>query len=189
MTDSNVKTDSTVNGLDLAALGEVVESIQQDPKQGMVAFKVTNAWQGQTRSEARIDSYRLGGEEIARSFTVPVDEPSELLGTNSAPNPQELLLTALNACMVVGYAANAALKGITLDKIEIESTAEVDLRGFLGLSDVVNPGCDRMEYVVRISGDGTPEQFREIHEIVQKTSPNYANLARPVRLDATLVVE
>jgi len=187
--NTNSATVSRVNGLDLAALGEVVEAIQQDPKNGLAAFKVTNTWKGQTRSEASIRSFTLGGQEIARPFTFPVDEPAELLGTNTAPNPQELLMSALNACMVVGYAANAALKGITLDKLEIESTAQVDLRGFLGLSDEVNPGCDRMEYVVRIRGNGTPEQFREIHEIVQKTSPNYANLVRPVRLDATLVVE
>ena len=189
MSQSDTQTDHRVNGLDLAALGEVVEAVQQDPKNGLVSFKVTNTWQGQARSEAKIDGYRLGGQPIARSFTVPVDEPFELLGSNSAPNPQEYLMTALNACLAVGYAANAALKGIRLDKLEIESSADVDLRGFLGLSDTVNPGCDSIEYVVRVSGDGTPEQFREIHEIVQKTSPNFANLARPVQLDATLVVE
>jgi uncharacterized OsmC-like protein len=182
-------TTPVVNGLDLAALGEVVEAVKQDPKNGLVAFRVTNTWKGRTRSEASIRSYELGGQEIDRAFTFQVDEPTELLGTNTAPNPQELLLSALNACMVVGYAANAALLGITLDKLEIESTGEVDLRGFLGLSDEVNPGCDRIEYVVRIGGNGTPEQFREIHEIVQRTSPNFANLTRPVRLEATLVVE
>ena len=189
MSQTQNATATRVNGLDLAALGEVVEAIQQDPKQALVSFRVTNTWQGQTRSEAKIDGYRLGGQPIERSFTVPVDEPLELLGSNTAPNPQEYLMTALNACLAVGYAANAALKGITLDKLEIESKADVDLRGFLGLSDEVNPGCDRIEYVVRVSGDGTPEQYREIHEIVQKTSPNFANLNRPVQLDATLVLD
>ena len=39
---------------------------------------------------------------------------NELLGQNSAPNPQELLMTALNACITVGYVAGAAVKGVTL---------------------------------------------------------------------------
>ncbi len=33
------------------------------------------------------------------------------------------------------------------------------------------------------------EQFAEIHAEVQATSPNYDNLARAIRMDATLEVE
>jgi len=190
MTPSETTSVPTrVNGLDLTALMEVVEAVKQDPRHGMASFKVTNTWRGQTRSEARIESYRLGGEEIARPFSFPVDEPLELLGSNTAPNPQELLMAALNACVLVGYVANAALMGVRLESVEVESSGELDLRGFLGLSEDVNPGYDSIHYVVRVRGDGTPEQMREIHEIVKRTSPNYMNLSRPVRLDAELVID
>ena len=188
MTHTDTKA-ARVNGLDLVALGEVVEAVQQDPKNGIVAFKVTNAWQGQARSEARVTSYHLGGQEIVRPFTFAVDEPLELLGTNTAPNPQELLMASLNACVLFGYVANAAIRGIRLEKLEVETSGEVDLRGFLGLSDTVNPGNERLETVVRIRGNGTPEQFEEIRQAVQRTSPNYANVTRPVPVDTTLVVE
>lgn len=40
-----------------------------------------------------------------------------------------------------------------------------------------------------MKGNGTPAQFREIHENVIKTSPNYFNVSRPIRIDAELVVE
>jgi len=40
--------------------------------------------------------------------------------------------------------------------------------------------------VVRIKGNGTPAQFREIHETVMKTSPNYFNISRPIKIDAEL---
>jgi uncharacterized OsmC-like protein len=117
------------------------------------------------------------------------DEPLELLGTNTAPNPQELLMSALNACMMVGYVAGAALNGITLQKLEIETSGTLDLRGFLGLDDKVKPGYEKLSYVVRIKGNGTPLQFREIHETVMRTSPNYFNIARPIYLDGELKVE
>jgi hypothetical protein len=42
---------------------------------------------------------------------------------------------------------------------------------------------------VRIKGNGTKEQFAEIHEAVMATSPNFYNLSRPVGLKPTLVVE
>jgi len=135
-----------------------------------------------------VDSYTIGGREVLRHFEMDVDEPHELLGQNSAPNPQEMM-TALNACIMVGYVAGAAVKGITLEKVEIDTAGELDLRGFLGIDPGVRPGYEAIRYTVRIKGDGTPEQFREIHETVMKTSPNYFNVSRPIRIDAMLEVE
>jgi len=51
------------------------------------------------------------------------------------------------------------------------------------------PGYPVLEYVVRIAGEGTPEQFEEIHAEVQATSPNFDNIARAIRIDAKLEVE
>jgi uncharacterized OsmC-like protein len=178
-----------VNGLDLKALGEVVDAIQKDPSQAKVAFNVTTCWAGQTKTETVVDGYTIGGQRVTRRHKVVADEPFELLGGDSAPNPQELLMAALNACITVGYVAGASLQGITLEKIEIRTRGELDLRGFLGLSDTVPPGYEQIEYEVRIKGDGTPEQFDAIHQTVLKTSPNYFNVSRPISVKATLSVE
>lgn len=177
-----------VNGIDVDALAEVVRAIEADPAKGMVAFRVASTWQGQTRSKTAVESYTLGGQTIPRRFTMDVDEPLELLGTNTAANPQEMLMAALNACVMVGYVAGAAIRGIRLESVEIETSGELDLRGFLGLDDNVKPGYETVQYTVRIKGDGTPEQFQEIHETVMKTSPNYFNVSRPVAIDAKLEV-
>lgn len=177
---------SRVNGLDLAALGETVEAIQADPKLAKVSFDVTTRWTGQTRSELTVEGFTLGGERIARSHKIIADEPAQLLGDDSAANPQELLMAAVNACMTVGYVAGAALKGITLSKLEIRTKGTLDLRGFLGLDDSVPPGYEVVDYEVSIAGNGTPQQFEEIHQTVMKTSPNYFNLSRPIRLNGSL---
>ena len=110
------------------------------PKKAKVGFDVTTRWNGQTRSETIVDGYTMGGERIARSHKIVADEPCELLGGDSAPNPQELLMAAFNACITVGYVAGASVKGITLDSLEIRTRGELDLRGFLGLSDAGRSG-------------------------------------------------
>jgi len=179
---------SRVNGLDVNALGEVVEAIEKDAGQAKVSFDVTTRWRGQTRSETTVDGFTIAGERIKRSHKIVADEPKELLGSDGAPNPQELLMAAVNACMTVGYVAGAATKGITLRKLEIRTSGNLDLRGFLGLDDKVPPGYESIQYEVAISGDGTPEQFEEIHETVMKTSPNYFNLNRPIRMNGVLRV-
>ncbi|MGE5820246.1 MAG: OsmC family protein [Deltaproteobacteria bacterium] len=189
MTALEARKIGTVNGLDVDALHGVIEEVKKDPAKGIVGFCVTSRWRGQTRSEASVESYRIGGQEVKRHFKIAIDEPLELLGENTAPNPQELLMTAFNACITVGYVAGAAVKGITLEKVEIETSGELDLRGFLGIDPNVKPGYESLRYVVRIKGNGTAEQFQEIHQNVIKTSPNYFNISQPVRLDGELRVE
>ena len=175
-----------VNGIDLNALGETVEAIEADPSKALVAFDVTTRWTGQTRSETIVDGYTLGGERIGRSHKIVADEPVELLGGDSSANPQELLMAAFNACIIVGYVAGASLRGIKLDTLEIKTRGQLDLRGFLGLSDQVAPGYEKIEYEVRIKGDGSHRDFEEIHQTVMRTSPNYFNISRPIRVTGTL---
>ncbi len=181
-------SNKNINDIDLTALGAVVEAIQADPAQAKAGFHVTSRWLGQTRSETTVEAITLGGERIERDFRILADEPTELLGTNAAPNPQELLMSAVNACMLVGYVAGAAIAGIELEQLEIETRGELDLRGFLGLSDAVPAGYRGIEYDVRIKGNGTPEQFAAIHETVMATSPNYFNMSRPVQMNGRLIV-
>jgi uncharacterized OsmC-like protein len=175
-----------VNGLDLDALEETVDAINRDAGCANVQFRVKTEWLGQTRSESTVDGSRIGGQEVARNFKIVADEPHELLGANSAPNPQELLMSAVNACMMVGYVAQASVRGIPLESCTIETQGELDLRGFLGLDDNVPPGYRRIHYTVAMYGDGTREQYEEIHRAVQATSPNYFNMAQPIEMVGTL---
>jgi uncharacterized OsmC-like protein len=185
---TEVMTHNVVNDLNLDALGAVVAAIGADPAKALVRFSVSTRWTGQTGSQSTVSGYEIGGAHVKRRFQIAADEPLELLGTDSAPNPQELLMSAINACMTVGYVAGAAIRGITLDRLEIDTTGQLDLRGFLGLDDSVPPGYETLDYVVRIAGNGTHEQFAEIHRTVMQTSPNYFNMAHPIQMNGKLEI-
>jgi uncharacterized OsmC-like protein len=181
-------TNAPVNGLDLQALGEVVDAIEADASKAQVGFDVVTRWKGQTRSETTVTGFTMAGQRVERTHTIVADEPCELLGSDCAPNPQELLMAAVNACMMVGYVAGASLKGITLENVEIRTRGQLDLRGFLGLSEDVPPGYESIDYDVIIKGDGSAADFEDIHQTVMKTSPNYFNISRPIRMNGTLRV-
>jgi len=185
----DTRQNNSVNGIDVAALGAVANAVAGDPAQGKVAFEVTTRWVGQTRSETVVDGFALAGKTIPRSHRILVDEPCQLLGEDRAANPQEMLMAAVNACLVVGYVAGAAVRGIKLNRLEIHTRGELDMRGFLGLGEDVPPGYQSLDYEVRIGGDGSPDQFEEIHQAVIRTSPNYFNISRPVPVNATLNVD
>lgn len=176
------------NGLNLADLQGLVETIAAEPQNAGARFAVTTTWQGGTKTESRITGWTFRGESLPHQHVVRTDEPRELGGTDEDANPQEVLMSALNACMTVGYVAVAALMGIDLEFLSIETEGELDLRGFLGLAEV-NPGYDEVTYTVRMKAENaTAEQLEEIHRIVQNTSPNYANFARPIAMKSRLIV-
>jgi uncharacterized OsmC-like protein len=181
--------DTQVNGLDVEYLTNAIEAITGDPAKGQTHWQVTSRWRGGTRSDTSVKTYSIGGQRVAKDFTIRIDEPYELGGTNQFANPQEYLLAALNACMIVGYSAVCALQGIKLDELSIETEGDIDLRGFLGIDTTVRPGYESLRYTVRIKGDATPEQFEKVHEVVKATSPNRFNVATAIALKSTLVVE
>ena len=61
-------------------------------------------------------------------------------------------MAALNACLTVGYVAGAALRGIEMAKVEIETVGTLDLRGFLGIDPGVRMGYATIHDVARLGG-------------------------------------
>lgn len=182
-------TVENMNGIDVPALKAFVDRVKNDPDQRMVSFKVRTEWKGQTKSITSISNYTLGDKKYSRDFQIHADEPHELLGGNTAPNPQELLMAALNACMSVGYAANAAAIGIELERLEIETEGQLDLRGFLGLDSTVKPGYEEIHYTVVVKSSAPQEKLEELHQSIMKTSPNFSNFATSIRMVPNLVVD
>jgi uncharacterized OsmC-like protein len=189
--DARTKTaePTIVNGINVDDLFALIEGVKGEPAKGMTSWRATTTWQGQARSRSEIESYGIGGERVPRRFSIDIDEPRELGGSNRFANPQEHLIAALNACMTVGYVAQCAVRGIALESLRIETDGEIDLRGFLGIDPGVPQGYENLSYTVRIKGSGTKEQFAEVHEAVMATSPNFYNLSRPVVLKPALVVD
>jgi uncharacterized OsmC-like protein len=182
-------TQSIVNGINLDDLFGLIDSVKRHASKAKTSWRVATTWQGQTRSRAEVTGFAIGGEEVPRRFTFDIDEPYELGGSNQFANPREHLIAALNACMMVGYVAQCAVRGITLESLAIETEGEIDLRGFLGIDPNVANGYESLRCTVHIKGDGTKEQFAEIHDGVMATSPNFYNLSRAVALKPTLAVE
>jgi uncharacterized OsmC-like protein len=149
---------------------------------------VANTWRGRTRSRAAVEGYEIGGEPVRRAFQMYVDEPLELGGTNMDANPQEYLLAALNACMIVGFTALCALEGYRIDHLEIVTEGDIDLRGFLGLDAAVTPGYERLATTMQVKGAATPEQFQHVFATMLATSPNFHNVTRPVEVIPQLIV-
>jgi len=184
-----MKTTQHPNGIDTEALQGAIDAVVENPASGQTRWSVRSEWKGGTRTDHYIDAYEIGGERIERAFTLHIDEPRQLCGTDEYANPQEYLLSAVNACMMVGYSAVAALMGIELTKLEVELVGDIDLRGFLGIDESVANGYESLRQRVRIAGNASPEALRKLHETVLATSPNLFNITHAIPTNSELVIE
>lgn len=188
MATTKTRESRSINGIDVDALQEKVDAISADPQKGTALFQAQTRWTGGLKSDSYVDSWHFGGERIGQDYHIIVDEPVELLGEGSSPNPQMLLQAAINSCMLNTFVAAASVMGVELETLEFESRGELDLRGFLGIDESVDAGYSQIDLTIRVKGNGTREQYEKMYELVQRQSPNYFNTTHPVALNAEIVV-
>src|SRR3954469_22026022 len=100
---TNVAAPTMVNGINVTGLFALIDGVRREPAKGSTHWHVTTTWQGQARSRSEIDGYLIGAEKAPPRFPIHSHEPHELGGSNRFANPQEHLIAALNAWMIVGY--------------------------------------------------------------------------------------
>ena len=176
------------NGISTAGLSEFAHEVRQQPEQGQAGYGVTVEWLSGTRAQARTLPMILGDQSLHRDFRWLIDEPRQLGGSNHAPNPQEYLLSAFGSCLMVAYLAGASVLGIQLSLLEIDVRSELDLAGFLATAADVPVQVKQISYVIRVAGDGTPEQFETLRHAAQAHSPNAMSLATGVAVEGTVVI-
>ena len=168
---------ATVNlGFDQQQLEGLIAKVKEEPEVGKTVWQARTQWLGGFRSEAHI-----------RDFSIQMDEPPPLGGSNTAPNMVEVVLGAYGSCLTTGYVMNAALQGIKLEAVDIELDGDLDLRGFFGLSPDTWPGYTAIRTKVHLTAPAaTTEQLQALHEHVLKTSPVGSILSRPIAIEAEL---
>jgi uncharacterized OsmC-like protein len=149
------KTEVFVNGIKLAKLEETVDAIRQDPELGRCKFRATNKWLGANHNCTTITSFYGAKQEIPHKqpFELHADEPTMLAGGDEGANPVEHLLNALAACVTTSMVAHAAVRGINIKELESEVEGDIDLRGYLGLSNDIPKGFTEVRVKFKVKTD------------------------------------
>lgn len=179
-----------LNGVNLDQLIGTVKAIQETPELALFQFRAHNEWVNGGHSRTEIKGfYGANAEDVSRSkpFVLEGDEPPVLLGENHGPNAVEAVLHALASCLAVGFVYNAAVQGITVESLEFDLEGELDLQGFLGLSDKVRAGYNNIEIKFRVQADAPREKIIELCEYVKNTSPVLDMVRNPVPVSVSLV--
>jgi uncharacterized OsmC-like protein len=180
---------TTVNGVNVEQLFATINAIKAQPGLAQFKFRAANRWidGGHNRTTVK-DFYGAGQEDTSRRtpFVMDADEPAVLLGRDEGANPVEFVLHALAGCLTTSLVYHAAARGIRIDEVESTFEGDLDLRGFLGLSDEVRNGYEGIRVAFKIKGDATEEQLRELCELAERRSPVFDIVSHPVPVSVRL---
>src|SRR5271167_3271049 len=130
------------------ALKEIIMQTQAhlraDAANAKAVFSVDSQQVENLRSEAKI-----------RQFSLTVDEPPTLGGSDAGPNPVELVLAALATCQEITYRAYATALGVPLDSVSVKLDGVLDLRGFFAVDERVRAGFSEIHGVVNLKSNAT----------------------------------
>ncbi len=180
----------TLNDVKIDNVKMVDQMVRENPAMGKCQWKVNSTWQRGTKTQVTVAEWSAGGQNMAappRKFVVMVDEPEMLGGVDGAPNPIEVVMSALCGCVTAGVATNAELFGVPVDAIDIAMEADLDARGMLGHDKSVRNGITDIRYTVTIKSPAPEEAVRKCKETIDRKSPVRDTLANPVKITSTFV--
>ena len=88
--------------------------------------------------------------------------------------------------MTTSLVYHAAAKGIKLNAVEARLEGDIDLRGFLGISDDVRRGYNNIRMYYKIDADVPDDQLEELVQMGTKYSPVFDTITNPVNVIAQL---
>jgi len=181
-----------INGVNVDQLFSTISAIKENPGLAKFKFRANNQWINGGRNRTNIkDFYGAGQEDTTRklTFVFDNDEPEVLLGQDNSANPTEFVLHALAGCLTTSLVYHAAAQGVKIDAVESEFEGDLDLRGFLGMSEYVRNGYENIRVTFKIKSDAPEEKLKELCELAQKRSPVFDIVTNGVPVNVQLAID
>jgi uncharacterized OsmC-like protein len=179
------KVINVVNGVNVDAVNSTVEAIKGKPEIAKFKFHLHNNWINGGHNRSIVDSFYGANQENShlKAFELDADEPPMLAGEDLGANPVEHLLHALSSCLTTTLIYHAAICGIKIDELESELEGDIDLRGFLGLTNEVKKGYENVRVNFRVKTD---EKNIEKLKALSKLSPVFDVASHGTNVDVRI---
>ena len=175
------RRDRVLNGVDVDAVASLIDAVTEKPDLAESKFRASNKWIDGGHNRTTVTGFYSAGQEISHTepFVLDADEPTILAGQDKGANPVEHLLNALAACMTTTMVYHAAVRGIKLEEVESEYEGDLDLKGFLAISDKVRPGYQEIRVKFRVK---TGAENLERLKALSRLSPVYDVVSNGTRV-------
>lgn len=171
------------NGVPCDKMFGAIAKFRENGDLAQFRFSAKNEWMEGTASRSSIHEwYGIGAEQKhVREFGFEADHPT--LGHGHGPTPQEYVLHALAACVTAGIVTGAAARSIPLTRVSSKVSADIDVRGVLGVDPDVRKGFSNVDMEFEIEGDCDEQQKDALLAAGAKYSAVFDMLANPTEVN------
>ena len=136
------------------------------------------------RSKPTVKAHADDSQAMMESgpFSWNADLPEPIGGTNQAPSPTALLLSALAGCAVVFIRDTLAPQlGVRVDAVEATAQCEADARGLLGMADA-QPDLQSIQLDIRVQSPDSESEVQKVYEAWRERCPIYLALTKAMNV-------
>jgi uncharacterized OsmC-like protein len=171
-----------VNGVPCDKMFGAIARFREDANLAAFRFSATNQWLEGTASQSTIyEWYGIGADQVhVQEFSFEADHPT--LGHGHGPTPQEYVLHALAACITAGVATGAAARNIKLNSVSSTVSADIDVRGVLGIDPDIRKGFSNVTVEFDLDAECDDDQKDALIAAGAKYSAVYDMLANPTEV-------
>lgn len=121
-----------------------------------------------------------------RQFNVLIDEPSQLGGTDQAPNPVEYILTGLAGCIhILGFKVAQELE-MELTDLKINITGQLNPMKLFGMPTEDRAGYQGISISLQPETNADAQTMEQWKSIMAERSPVLDNLSRETPVEVKL---
>jgi uncharacterized OsmC-like protein len=165
------------DGMKTETILSTIQQWKEHPEKAQVTPVVTARASG---SEAIIS---------AGSFSWRADLPAVLGGSNQAPSPTTLLLSALAGCAVVFIRDTIGpLLNVAISDVRATARCRTDFRGLVGL-DGAMPDLTDVELEIEISSPHGERDIESVMEMWKERCPVYLALIQPLKVTTKVEIK
>jgi uncharacterized OsmC-like protein len=180
-----------INGVDIAALGDIISDFKADPETAKFEFRSSTDWQAGAEVNSTFTGHKRRGVDDSRAkpHQLAGDEPVALLGGGKHVGPSGHLLHSMCHCLTVTTAYHGAARGVKIDSLRVEAEGSLDLQGFLGLNEKIKPGYKQIHLKAFIDSPNLPEEVLALFRYTQSRSPICSTVRHDVKLSWEFDIE
>ena len=140
------------------------------------------------KSKPTVKAHTDGSQAVmeAGPFSLRSDLPEPIGGTNQAPSPTALLLSALAGCAAVFMCDTLAPQlGVRVDAVEATAQCKADARGLLGMVGA-EPDLHNIRLDIRVQSPDSESDVQRLYEAWQERCPIYLALTKAMDLSLNM---
>jgi len=168
------------NGVNFAQFIDSIDAIKANPALARLTLRAEVEWSNGAQVRTKIHRSGNDAQAIAQLISFENGERSAPLDDKTVANAMEIILAGLGSCLVMSFVYHATQRGFRVDELGLRLEAEIDLRGFLGLSPQVRPGYQIVRLAAQVKCDAPSQALEKLWEHVQKISPVLDIIRNPV---------